>query len=394
MISRNIKLLRLDSFFYWLYPMTILMVVYLESITNSYAYAMLMISIRTITISIMEIPTGIFSDKIGRKKTLVLAGIIFFISCFLYAVAGSFVSIPILIIASILLGTSEALSSGTDEALMYETVDEMGKSDKFNVIYAKNGFWIQIGLLSAAIIGAVTTYYYDMVVLAWISVIVTIPCCILRFFYIEPQRTKKQKKVTTYRHLRKSLKELWKNKRLRFYAIVNIFDNSISNSSGRIESAYFATLVPLWLVNVARMVKQISGAIGFAIISKIKHFGPVKILFTSMIGMVIVRSISVIANNISTPFIFSLGNIFYSTTITSTSDILHQEFTDHQRATMKSIISFIGNIITAFALYGLGVIADITSPTMAIIIGLLAKTIVIILSLMFLRLRKGSKNVI
>ena len=73
MIERNIKLLKWDNFFCGLYALSMVLVIYFESITKSYAQAMLIYSISSIVKVAMEIPTGIFSDKIGRKKTIILS---------------------------------------------------------------------------------------------------------------------------------------------------------------------------------------------------------------------------------------------------------------------------------------------------------------------------------
>ncbi len=391
MIKRNLTLFKIDNFFSYLYPITVIMVVYLESITNSYAIAMLILSFTSITVSIMEIPAGIFSDKIGRRKTLILHSIAFFVTAVLMALAGSFNSTSFLFIGAVIFGISKALLSGTDEALIYETAEEMGNKKDFDIIFAKSGFWIQMGLLGAAVIGAVITYYFDMVVLAWVAVVAISPCVIVKFFYIEPKRTKKykKKKKNSIIHLKIAARKLWRNKRLRFFALINIFDNSISLSANRFESAYFASLVPLWMVNVARMLKQISGAVGFYLLPKIKFLGSVKILFFSIISNIFIRIWGLFLNNIYTSFIISLGNICYGPGHTASSDILHNEFTPSQRATMKSIISFAGNIINAFAMFGLGVLADIYSPKIALIIGVSAKIIVVILSLCIL---KNSKS--
>ena len=77
MIERNIKLLKWDNFFCGLYALSMVLVIYFESITKSYAQAMLIYSISSIVKVAMEIPTGIFSDKIGRKKTIILSSLLY-----------------------------------------------------------------------------------------------------------------------------------------------------------------------------------------------------------------------------------------------------------------------------------------------------------------------------
>ena len=86
-IKRNILLFKLASFFDGFWPLSPLVVIYFEQITNSYATAMGIFSIANILQSIMEIPTGIISDRLGRKKTLCVSSLFFVICFILYALA-------------------------------------------------------------------------------------------------------------------------------------------------------------------------------------------------------------------------------------------------------------------------------------------------------------------
>ena len=53
----------------------VIAILYYMQVTNSMALAMSIFSIATISSCIFEIPTGIISDKIGRKKTIILGSI-------------------------------------------------------------------------------------------------------------------------------------------------------------------------------------------------------------------------------------------------------------------------------------------------------------------------------
>ena len=84
----------------------------------------------------MEIPTGIFSDKIGRKKTIILSSLLFFITSFIWAFAGSLDNVLLLYVGAVIFGISDAFLSGTNEALMFETMEELKKEDNFDVLFS------------------------------------------------------------------------------------------------------------------------------------------------------------------------------------------------------------------------------------------------------------------
>lgn len=388
MIQRNIKLIKIDNFIGGLFPLAALLVVYFERITGSYAAAMLMFSIAGITKTLLEVPTGIFSDKIGRRKTMILATGLFCLTGILWASGGTFESVALLAVGSFLFGVSDAFLSGTDEALMYETMEELGRSDEFDILYSKSGGWNQIGLACAALLAAGITYFFNLTALAWVSTVPMFASLVIAWLYVEPRRTKEQPQATSVKHFIKSFKELLRNKKLRFYALIDIFDDALGMYSHRFESAYFATLIPVWAVNLARLLKQICGTISFFIVPKIKKIGAVKMLFSSMIGSVFVRIIGVGLNNLFSPFIMALTNLFYGTASTANRDILHHEFTPHQRATMGSIVSFFGGIVMAVVMYLFGVLADVFTPQIAVSAAILAKVAIILLSLSILGYKK------
>ncbi len=368
MIKRNITLFKINGFFDGLFPLSALFVVYFESITNSYATAMLVFSTSFIIQSIMEIPAGIYSDKIGRKKTLILSGFLFVLSALLWALAGTFDYILLLFIGAVLFGISDAFLSGTDEALMYETMEELGDKRDFSVLFSRYNFWNQVGLGSAAISAAFITYYFDMVVLAWISCLPILGSLIVACFYIEPAKLTKTHEINSLSHFVKAFKEIIKNRKLMFFSSINIISNSLGMTSHRFELAYFATLVPIWVVTVAKAFKQICGGLGFFIVPRLKKYSTIKILFTSLIASSVIKIISVLMNTFVTPFLMSISNLFYGPSLTSNKEIMQKEFTSEQRATMGSIIAFIKGIATGIFMYIFGLIADFTSPMICVLL--------------------------
>ena len=134
-IRRNIILFKIDSFLGGIWPLSSLAIVYFEQITHSYALAMLVWSIANLTQTFSEIPTGIYSDKIGRKKTLFLSAVMMSICFVLWATAGQCELPFLLFIGAVFWGLADAFLSGTDEALMYETMAELNQKENFSVLF-------------------------------------------------------------------------------------------------------------------------------------------------------------------------------------------------------------------------------------------------------------------
>jgi MFS family permease len=72
---KNLRLLTYFNFFLDFRPYTVVAILYFQQITGSFALGMLIPSIVMISSAAFEIPTGVLSDKIGRKKTMMLGSI-------------------------------------------------------------------------------------------------------------------------------------------------------------------------------------------------------------------------------------------------------------------------------------------------------------------------------
>ncbi|MBO7244727.1 MAG: hypothetical protein J6V53_05555 [Alphaproteobacteria bacterium] len=380
MIRRNLTLFKWDNFLGGLWPLSTLSIIYFEQITHSYAMATAVFAFSSLVTTFMEIPVGIFSDHKGRRQILLWSPILVFITFLCWALAGEFSCPWLLFVGSVCWGTSAAIASGTQEALVYETMEELKEQGDFNVQYAKNGGWNQIGLAVSAISAAVISYFFSIQTLAWVSVLPALLQVGVVYFFIEPKRIRGNEKVNSYKHFLIAFRRLRRNKRLRFFACIQLIDNAFGMASFRFESAYFQMFVSDWLINMARFLKQLCGIVSFFIVPYIRKIGMIRLFFFSMIGNVFVRGLGVLLSNVFTPFIMSSVNLFYGTARTANADIMQKEFSPNQRATMQSIISFLSGILLAIVMVLFGVLGDLFGPAFAIILGIVVKLLILIVS--------------
>jgi len=389
-IQKNIRLFKLDAFF-GIWPLSALAIVYFQQITHSYALAMLVWSVSSLVQTFSEIPTGIYSDKIGRKKTLIIAAITNVIGFFLWALAGQVGQMWLLFLGAAFCGLSEAFLSGSNEALMYETVDEMHQKKNFSLLYASYKFWVQVGLAVSALAATILMYFYSLQTVAWISVVPISGHLITAILMVEPKRTKMQRRTTSWAHFLIAFRRLWRHKKLRFYAGLKIIDDAVGAAFVRIESAYYNALIKAWMVNVVRLVKQVAGMIGFAMVPFFKRFGSVKCFFSALTLAEVLRLIALLLNNAFSPFIMVFRKSLWGISHTAQTDILQQEFSADQRATMQSIIALLKGILGAGTLYLFGVIADIYDPKMAIWVALWVKVVLLCMSFFILKRAKCAR---
>jgi MFS family permease len=104
-------------------------------------------AIYSISIVVLEIPSGYLADVLGRKKTLVIGSILGFFGFFTYSISYGIVGF---LIAEIILGFGQSLISGADSAMLYDTLDDLGRKDEYTKF---EGRVISIGNLSETLAG-------------------------------------------------------------------------------------------------------------------------------------------------------------------------------------------------------------------------------------------------
>jgi len=108
---------------------------------------MLLKSVYSIVIVILELPSGYVADVLGRKKTLVAGSFLAAIGFIIYSLSHSYIGF---IIAEVALGAGHSFVSGADSAMLYDTLASRNRQRE----YAKfEGMNASIGNFSEAFAG-------------------------------------------------------------------------------------------------------------------------------------------------------------------------------------------------------------------------------------------------
>lgn len=127
-----------------------ILVIYFENVLDNSFQVAILLTIKTITVNIFEIPTGFIADRISRK-TSILTGIILSIcSLLIIIMLPKFIW---LCIAQILFSIAETLNSGADIAFLYDNLKKFKKEEKFNNINRNLYFITSTSLFLSFIIG-------------------------------------------------------------------------------------------------------------------------------------------------------------------------------------------------------------------------------------------------
>jgi MFS family permease len=353
-MHKNIRLLAWFNFLsdFRLYGPIIIL--YFTHVSGSFALGMSVFSITMLASAIFEVPTGVFSDKIGRKKTVVCGSIASVISVMLYAVGGTY---GILVAGAIFEGLARSFFSGNNDALLHDTLAESGQQAEYQEFLGKTASMYQVALAIAAVMGGIIAAISYPVVM-WLSVIPQVIGLIVSLQFVEPKVHTKTS-GNAYHHLRDSFNNIVRNRRLRALSAASIVGFGMGESVYQFRAAFIATLWPLWAIGIARTIGNIGAAISFYLSGKIiKRFGEFRLLIVGISYSEIVNIFSLLVPTVFSPILMGSTSIFFGVNNVAVGGLMQREFTQEQRATMGSLNSFAGSIMFTICSLVLGILAD------------------------------------
>ncbi len=368
-MRRNLHLIGWFLFFHRLNFFSPIFVLYIIEVTGSYALAMSFLAIEKLTVLAAEIPTGILSDRIGRKHTASLGALCKLVGITLIAMSNSSgVGLSLMILGLIMTGIGFALFSGNNHALLYETLQNLNKSSMLHRFIGKKiDFSTHIGLFISCIVGGLVAHIYSFSFAIWMTVVPSTISLIISFFFTETQ-IKSKDGLKALAHLRRSFKKLGSNKNILKVFATDALE-SMHQAIYRMEVVFVETLVPLWGVGLYKGFVHLALATSFSYSGKIIEKLDYK--RSSIEGFIIFSVVQVIAYIIATvisPFILIFSYLFKGYSQTATKIIIQHSLSNQERATMDSILSMSNSLLTSLMLILIGILIEYTSiPTAAIV---------------------------
>ncbi len=113
-------------------------------------------AIREISTNILEIPTGIIADALGRRRTMISSFLSYIISFVIFYYAPGFLFFSM---AMVLFSFGEAFRTGTHKAMIFEYLNIMNWKDQKVYYYGHTRSWSQTGSAVSALIAAGIVFY-------------------------------------------------------------------------------------------------------------------------------------------------------------------------------------------------------------------------------------------
>lgn len=361
---KNIKLITWFNFFTDFRLYSAIAILYFSQVTGSFALGMSVFSITMVSSALLEIPTGIFSDRIGRRKTLMLGAAAAVGYSIFYAIGGSF---WILAIGALFEGLSRSFYSGNNDALLHDSLTETGHEEEFSEVLGKISSMFQLALGISALIGSIIAIW-SFELIMWLSLIPQVICFIIALYVTEPN-VKKHETTNLYAHLAEAIGEFKRNPKLRLLSLASIWRYAFGESSYQFSAVLFNLVWPVWAIGLAKTATNLMATASFHFAGRIiKKFGAVPVLIFGSVYNRVICVLSVLFLSPITPALLTTTSLTYGTGTVAEGTLFQKEFKPHQRATMGSLSSFGGNIFFGIVAFCVGLVADKVNPAIAFLV--------------------------
>jgi len=170
----------------------------------------------TFVIFAFEIPCGAISDYVSRKFSLFLGGVSLSISAIVYTITPN---IFMFAIGETFFAIGFALISGTDQAIVYDTLRKMDKKEEFPKIIARSQSFNLLGIMISAPLGSLLALYIPIQFVFTLMAVPFIIGAVIALTLIEPNHDLVRENQKYLAIIKSGIKELKENKILRTLAI-------------------------------------------------------------------------------------------------------------------------------------------------------------------------------
>ncbi len=341
LVARNIRIAYMAAFISNLAFFLPVMTLFFQQIVNSVTLVALIFSIQAVTSIVFEIPTGVFADFFGRRKTLILQGFLTLVAITLLAFSRSF---WMLALFSFIFAFKNALGSGTDQALLYDSLKQLRKENEYKKIQGRLSTLTFMGAIIGSIAGGFMAGYSIR-----LPFLLAIPICLigllLDFMITEPDYVKEKHK-NMLKHTITSFKTLVSNEQLLLLFLFSLFSFGMAESAYHLEQIFYKFVsLPIVYFGMIAAVGSFMGVIGSVLSHPFsERFGDKRTLILSKIFDGIMLLLGAILLGYVGLFFIVLTNFFRAVGSPVANHLMNRQIDSKNRATMLSINSLLNNV--------------------------------------------------
>lgn len=349
----NIKKYYFYKFFEELMPIYPLYLLLFESKHLSVSQISLLLIIWSLPVVLLEIPSGIIADQWSRKNLLVL-GSMFKVLCFLiWLYSNSFLPFAI---GFIFWGISSAFCSGSEEALIFDSLKANDNEQNFENVLSRGRFLSGLSFTLSSIAGGFIATHWGISITLMFSIIAGLICVSLSLTFKEVNFYKDSKlhiNSKSHETLVKAFRFFFHHKQLLLFALLSTF---VIGTAGILDE--YDQLIakeyglPIVLIGIWTSCRSLLVALGSIlapfikkVIVKVLHVRtPIYIVSIICLIASILLGLSGLIHHILIMFFYGLYFLLMSSGSILQEDYFQQQIEDEGRSTVHSIVSLVYNL--------------------------------------------------
>eukprot|EP00040_Diaphanoeca_grandis_P002636 m.22301 g.22301 ORF g.22301 m.22301 type:complete len:411 (-) comp13765_c0_seq1:338-1570(-) len=326
------------------------------------------LALSSITTVVLEIPSGVLADRYGRVPTLSLGYMfqllqmtLLFLACF--GDAGTFSTQLLCFGYAVCRGTADALISGTDAALLFDTLKHVGREDSYANEAASTNMWEVSAAVSAAVGGIMVHCSGSLVLPLFCSCCMTLLATLSSFRLTEaPHGNEKGTQASVGVHMRETIADIIGSRTLLLLFMYQLVTYATGEVAFQFRSLwYLEEGVPTEYHALAAIATFSMSAIGTRIAAYVDTGGPKALrllllcsLFTLITNLM---AVTIFAGPLSVGFAI-LPSLAWGMSWPAMSSLVNECAEPARRATLLSVASSFRELGFALAAPSLGVHGD------------------------------------
>jgi len=285
-----------------------------------------------------DVPAGVLADGWKRKHVLVLACLSLLLASL---IAGSSHSLPIYLVATALVGGYMVLTSGTSQAMMYDSLKDSGNEKAYDKHQGRAFALYLAGFGLSSIIGGYIAHGFGYRASYFVTAAAMVLALLVAATLVEPQTHKVAADHKLRAHVSASVRQVFASRLLLQLSLLIVAATTLRSSQNEYAPLLFLALglsaVPIGYATVAKWLTSSLGQIAAPRLGR-------RTLKLTPLFFVAFALFSLIRNDWS--FVFFYAASFLFSAITNQAEAAVQDVTPSElRATMLSVLNFSGNIL-------------------------------------------------
>ena len=360
-LLRNIKLDYISTFITNLNMQSCIWVLYLTYCNMTLLQIGLLEGIYHITSMICEIPSGAWADLVGRKRSMLISRVCITISCIIMLFSRNFWGFAL---SFIIQALGNAFTSGSEEALVYDSLKCIDKEDDFIKVNGRLNMLIEVSQAIATVVGGVLaeySYVWCYVACVVIALLSLVPVVFMTEPPILEERTEQLTGMALVKnHFKVSYQVL--NNDVRIMKVI-VFYSLIFASHALLffysQQYFYDSGYNKIQISIVFLFAGVISCLGALASDYLYQKLDVKIAFLSAV----VIALTMVCYGLNIPIlavvVFIISNFFNAVLYPVESECLNRLIPSEQRATLISINSMFFSIMMIVMFPIAGMLADV-----------------------------------